>query len=175
MNGQFIIPSTQEALTEVTRSFEHGFPEAELGQTSIESYYQIREKIEQYRRSATEATLPRSTRMRVAEVFNLTHRPLEERLIEEESAIGGRLFQTNEAVVYQRFWYYSKDWFFERLERRNNEDVQIVMQYHIDDTGVHKIINGSEYSIDIEEKNRLLLATERYEQSIRRELYDLAA
>lgn len=175
MNGQFIIPTTQEALAETARSFEYGSPAPESTRSRIEEYYEIRDKVEQYRQSATEATLPRSTRMRVAEVFNLTPRPLEERLVEEESAIGGKLFQKNEAVVYQRFWYYAKDWFFERLERHASEDVRTVMQYHIDDTGIHKIIDGSEYPIDTEEQTRLLLATEQYERAIQRELYDLAA
>ncbi len=95
----------------------------------------------------------------------------EDRLVEEESNIGGRIFKRDDSVVRQRFWYHVGDWFFERVQRTAEGDIQTVIRIQIRDNSVHKLVEGREYDLSNDELERFLTAVELYRDYIKKELY----
>lgn len=173
MNGQYTIPTSSENPSDEERrlvSSPHSF-EQEPVIAPYARYKQIEQDIETLRANATEATLPRSVKMRIMNLVTTTPRPLVERLVEEESIIGGRLFQQGPSVLRQRFWYHLGDWFFERVERGREGDERVVIHNQIREDGVHKLIDGREFAFDSDELERFLPAIEQYRDRIVEELY----
>lgn len=176
MNAQFNIPTSFEQKGDENRSILSE-QQAEIISKPFEKFKNIESHIESMRANATEANLPRlvKIKMRVMELFTSKPRSLEERLIEEESAIGGRIFAKDSSTFEQRFWFQSGDWFYERIRQAEKSEVREVIHYRLTDSSVHKMIDGREFFINPSEVSTLLLAIEAYDGAVEKELYGQAS
>lgn len=175
MNGQYVIPNYESASEPEPRSFEVPQVSAEEPAEVSEKYRRYKEienSIKAMRSTATEETLPRSAKVKVLELFTATPRPLQDRLIEEESVIGGQLFARDASVLWQRFWCHDGDWFFARLNRMPNQpDTQTVIHYQIKDNSIYKFVGGREYLAGEDESEVLTSAIDTYYEKIQQKLY----
>lgn len=173
-NGQFTIPGTPELSNneQIRRDVDAIFDGPERQAPSFARYKQVERDIEAMRSSMTEADLPRSVKMRVLELFTSTPRSLEERLIEEESRIGGELFAQDPSVTAQRYWLHQGEWFHERYyDSAAEADSRVVIRYQLTNDSAHKLVKGVEHSFDDGEIQRLLQAIDSYYTRVQRELY----
>ncbi|MFZ1301337.1 MAG: hypothetical protein WAQ27_02025 [Candidatus Microsaccharimonas sp.] len=95
-NGQFIIPGTHEN-EELRHQVDEAFEEIltvnpELQRSLYGEYVDIQVDLEEMRAFATEATLSKGFFRRAVSALVASPRPLEERLVDAESKIGGELF-----------------------------------------------------------------------------------
>lgn len=173
MNGQYIIPTSEITSGPEVRSFEDvktdSSPERPNG--SYAYYKDIENGIKKLRENATEETLPRSVKTKVMELFTSTPRPLVDRLIEQESVIGGEIFQRSSSVLRQRFWYHENDWFFEQSFLVPQGEAQVVLHYQINENSIDKYYGGRKYSVDDVEAEKLFGAIEKYHQNVQHKLY----
>jgi len=96
-------------------------------------------------------------------------RPLEERLIEEESKLGGMIFSgVTSQTPGSRFWYFEGDWFFEQYYE--NVGYQVI-RYQILENSMHKLFNGREVAFAEGEKETLIQAIKRYHATVSKEIY----
>jgi hypothetical protein len=100
----------------------------------------------------------------------LNPRPLEQRLVDVESKIGGEVFygKNHPLVKTCRFWYFEGDWFFEQYYQ--NAGYQVI-RYQILDNSIHKLFNGIEYPFAEGEKETLIQAIHRYYTVVSQQLY----
>lgn len=173
MNGQYIIPGTEISGESPARSFESSLKTTapEYASSDYSHYKKIENKIKVMREAATEETLARSVKAKVLELFTATPRPLKDRLIEEESVIGGRLFASGGSVLWQRFWCHENDWFFEQSYATPQGGGQVVLHYKIHENNIDKFYGGRKYIPDEAEIGRLLAAIEMYQENVQHQLY----
>jgi hypothetical protein len=97
----------------------------------------------------------------------VTRRPLEERLIEAESKLGGMIFSASNTC---RFWYFEGDWFFEQYTA--NVGFQVI-RYQVLENSIHKLFNGIEYPFYEGEKERLVQAIKKYYSTVSDKIYNV--
>lgn len=102
-------------------------------------------------------------------IFQSSSRPLQERLIDAESKLGGTLFSnTTSQPAGRRFWYFEGEWFFEQYYE--NAGYQVI-RYQIFENSIHKLFNGREYPFSPGEEETLLQAIRRYHSLVMNQLY----
>jgi hypothetical protein len=178
MNNQYTYPVNSEVPTDDARrlideAFEGSGLVQEIQETEPRPYSyhkQLEGRIEQMRAGATEAHLPPKPAMaRILNRFIAKPKsPLEDRLIEHESAIGGRLIPKHDLVATQRFWYYQGDWFLEQIEI---DQTSYVSRYQISEIDAFKLYQGREVPFLDGELKNLLTAVELYHSEIIQNLY----
>lgn len=100
----------------------------------------------------------------------LNPRPLEQRLIDLESRIGGEIFygKGHPLAASCRFWYFEGDWFFE--QHYQNTGYQVI-RYQVFENSIHKLFNGIEQPFNVGEKETLIRAIKKYHTIVSEELY----
>ena len=178
-NAQFVIPGTLENKTlkytdqEVDQAFSEVVAQnPELQKTPYSEILDKQVDLEELRAFATEANLPRTLSQRIMSLFAPAPRPLDERLVDAESKIGGEIFfGENAEAVSARFWYFEGDWFF---ERNYANDGYKVIRYQVFENSMHKLYDGVEYPFSEGEQGTLLDAIHRYHDTVSRNLYGVS-
>lgn len=122
-NSQFHIPSHEYASTpEVSHVVEAPFDTSEIPEllSAFDEIKAIERSIESYRASATEANLPKRTRIELVRetvasffVTNAAPKTLEAKLIEAEAFRSVSILPSAPHILSQRLWYQQGDWFYE--------------------------------------------------------------
>ena len=161
-NGQYQIPqsNTPSVLIEDT-----------VVKSSIIDNRRIKE-LEQdiiaFRNNASEIHVPRSRRTKFREAVAVSARKsLYERLVEQESIMGGTLFGAQHPSISRRFWFHEGDWFFEH----NDGIAPVVARYQITEAAAYKLVEGREHPFADGELSRLFEAITTYHATIRDTLY----
>jgi len=149
-NNQFHIPSLEvQASPELIQEVESALDTPEIREllSAFDEVKMIENRIDSYRSMATEANLPKKTRVErardaVTNLFstNAIPRTLHDKLVEAESTIGGspRVLPSAPGVVNQRFWYQQGDWFYEVHDSVG----PMVARYQFIDGSIAKLVDG---------------------------------
>lgn len=141
----------------------------------------IEDHIDSLRATATEANLPKPGIVRsLGQLISIrSPRPLEERLVNAESELGGNLLADHPTITNKRFWYYGGYWYLE-LKDQNGP---MVASYQFTTDTAYKLAGGKEVPFDHEtnELERVLALIPTYRDHVHMHLYakrsdyDLAA
>lgn len=147
-NSQYHYPSLEsQATPELISDIESAFDTTEIQEmlSAFDTVKAIENRIDSYRQSATEANLPKKTRVErareaVTNLFmtNAVPKTLHDRLVEVESVIGGNVLPINPGTVSQRFWYQQGDWFYEVHDSVG----PMVARYQFIHGSVAKLVDG---------------------------------
>lgn len=170
------LPADQRLIEDVDSAFV-GFESVEQNGPH-EFIRHIEADIENLRHNATEANLPKQTaleraREALARVVSSKGGPstLLERLVEQESHIGGRLLKRPEAITAQRFWYYGGYWHYEETDAIG----PAVVRYQVVDGYIRKLNGATELAFykdeHIDERANILEMIQNYHATIRDEIY----
>jgi len=110
--------------------------------------------------------------MKFLSLFVSSPRPLEERLIEAESKLGGMIFSPDgNSANGRRFWYFQGDWFFEQYYE--NIGYQVT-RYQVLENNIHKLFNGREVPFAEGEKQILIQAIKKYHAAVTEQIYGVS-
>lgn len=180
--GSFIDPAL---VAEVDSAFVDPFLASEVESSfdietirQLNSIKKVGAEIETLHSRATEANLPKLSPVERAResvmnafVKSSAPRTLEDKLVEAESKISKKILPNIEGVE-QRFWFHGGDWFY---EVRNTKDSPMVARYHVGETDLYKLVDGSSTPFykdaTHDEKFNLVAMTQAQLDLIKREMY----
>jgi len=190
--GQFQIPQSSEvpmdSFTELETDTFFVNQEIIESERRYEEIKQLEQEIEALRANATEAHLPRLSRIHRARqavtsffVTNTVPRSLKDNLIEVESVIGGNILEKQQGIISQRFWFHDGDWFYEVHDAIG----PMVARYRFEDDELIKIDGARNIPLvktaEIDEAANIEHMVQLYHREItvqlysRKDDYDLAA
>lgn len=143
----------------------------------IADLQQMGKEVEAFRATATEASLNRTLAQKMKERITMPTRPLIERLIDEESHYGGKvfyrppfvkepLFDEDEQEIPTRFWYLDGYYYYEPNQNQN-----LVISYHIAEEGIYKAVNGRPTPMLPTEMDSLVAAATLSHDEVLRKMY----
>lgn len=94
--------------------------------------------------------------------------PLEHRLVEIESKIGGDMLQKPAGIISQRFWFHGGDWFYEMTDEKG----PLTVRFHVTNDRIYKLVGGKATAFSESEARNLLNTIPLYFKAICRELYE---
>lgn len=181
-NDQFQFPQLREESSDSTEQLRHQIDELfdtpetkEILQESERFGYikDIENEIYSMRASATEDNLPKKgikDALVERAVQIASPRALEERLVNAEAEIGGRLIPEMEGIVFKRFFFHGRYWHLELQDKAGRQ----VVSYQITESAAYKLFEGREVAFDAEqnELDNLLTMISLYVKGIKRNMYE---
>ena len=170
-NGQYVIPTSHEAEADDARRLVEDVYDVtpEVAQpVTYERFVNVGMNIEELRARATEDILPREKGLlRIPRFFLEPPQSFQERLIEHERVLGGKLLPKIAEVQY--FWYHDGgEWFLEV----GDKEVTAKTRYIVTETEVIKLFKGRRVHFEEGEHETLLDAITLYDYEIRDSLYE---
>lgn len=181
-NDQFQFPQIREESSDSTDQLRHQIdelfdtPETKEILQEFERFGYIKDienEIGSMRATATEENLPKKgIKGALVEkaVQIASPRALEERLVNAEAEIGGRLIPEMEGIVFKRFFFHGGYWYLELQDKSGRQ----VVSYQITESAAYKLFEGREVAFDSEqnELDNLLTMISLYVKEIKLNMYE---